>query len=93
MRAGMEWRIAAGRVPDHIVEPLGAVPGNRLVDPALLVARCKPRRDNSPNSGAGKMQNLQAGASRQPFRQERSENFSGPLVRTDQRRHPENEAF
>src|SRR3546814_9123083 len=37
--AGMEGRMRPARAPDEIVKALGARPRDRLVDPALLIAR------------------------------------------------------
>src|SRR3546814_17260104 len=40
--AGMEGRMRRDRIPAEIVKALSARPSDRLVDPALLVARSEP---------------------------------------------------
>ena len=93
VRAGVERGVAGTRLPDHRVELLRPVPGDRFIDPALLVARGKPRRDDPADPGRGEVEDLQTGARGQAFGKERSEDLAGTFVGTDQRGHSEHETL
>src|SRR3546814_15034296 len=60
--AGMEGRMRRARAPDAIVKALGARPRDRLVDPALLIARSEPWADHPATPRGCDVQDLAAGA-------------------------------
>ena len=91
--AGMEGRMRRARAPDEIVKASGARPGDGLVDPALLVARSEPGADHAADPRRCEVQDLEAGALRQAFGEELTEDLAGPLVGPDQRGDFEHEPF
>ena len=80
-------------LPDEIVEPGNPFARDRLVDAALLVARREPRRDLPVDARAREIEHLQAGSLGQPFGEELTQDFAGPLIGADERRHLEDETF
>ena len=91
--AGMEGRMRRARIPDEIVETPGARPGDGLVDAALLIARSEPGADHAADPRRCEVQDLEAGALRQAFGKELSEDLTGPFVGPDQRGDLEHEAL
>ena len=89
--AGVERRVGRAGLPDETVEPFRPVAGNRLIDPALDVARREPWRDDPADAWGREVQHLEAGAGRQAFGKERAEYLAGALVRADQRGHRKDE--
>ena len=91
--ACMKRRVCRARLPDEIVEPVGAGFRNRFVDPALLVARCEPRADDGADARGREVQHLEARALRQALGKELAEDLTCPLVGADERGDFENEAL
>ena len=91
--ASMERRMRRARAPDEIVKAPGARSGDGLVDPALLVARSEPGADHAADPRRCEVQDLEAGALRQAFGEELTEDLAGPFVGPDQRGDFEHEAL
>src|SRR3546814_20746668 len=77
--------------PDQSVEAGKPLPRDRLVDPALFIARREPWGDDLPDPRAREIEHLQAGPLGQSFGKELSQDFAGALVGADQRCHLEDE--
>ncbi len=93
MVPGVEGRILRARFPDESVEPTRTVTGNRLVNAALDVARRKPGCDDPADARGCEMQDLETGACRKPFGEERPEDLAGAFVCPDQGGDRKHEAF
>src|SRR3546814_1482109 len=79
--------------PDQSVEAGKPLPRDRLVDPALFIARREPWGDDLPDPRSREIEHLQAGPLGQSFGKELSQDFAGALVGADQRCHLEDGTF